>query len=101
MGDLSLIKRDDHDENANTETCNRPATIKISKVLGRRLQGTAKTENHRAHDNRPATTKAIRSNACDSSTEEGPSGEDGHNGTTTGEARSIGVDEQGDRARNC
>jgi hypothetical protein len=81
MGNLSLIKRNDHDENPDPETRDGPATVEISKVLGRRLQRPSKNEYHRAQNDRPATTKTICSDACDSRTEEGPSGEDGHNGT--------------------
>jgi hypothetical protein len=86
MGNLGLIQGDDHDENADTETCNRPAAVKISEVLGGRLQGAAKTKDQRAQDDGPAATKAIGSDTCHSSAEEGSSREDGHDGTAKGEA---------------
>jgi hypothetical protein len=98
MGDLGLIQRDNHDENADTETCNGPATVKISDVLSGSLQGTTKTEDQRAQNDGPAATKAIGSDACHCRTEEGTSRENGHDSTATGEAWSAGVDEQGGRA---
>jgi hypothetical protein len=85
MGDLGLIQGNDHDENADTETCDRPAAVKIPKVLRGCLQGAAQAEDQRAQDDGPATTEAIGSEACNSSAEKGTSRKDGNDGTAKGE----------------
>lgn len=86
MRNLGLIQWDGHHENAHTETCNQLAAVNTSEVLGRCMQGVAKTEDQRTQADGPVATEAISSDACHNSTEEGSAREDGHKSTAKGEA---------------
>jgi hypothetical protein len=83
MGDFGLIQRDNHNENANSQTCNRSATVKVPEVLGGRLQSAAEAEDQRAQDDGPTAAKAASREACHSSTKEGASSKDGHDSTAS------------------
>jgi len=78
MGQLGLVERHNHAQNANSETSDGAAGIEIRQRLGAGLQSTAEAENESADQDGPATAELVTHGAGGTGAEEGTAREDGH-----------------------
>jgi hypothetical protein len=60
MGNLWLIDRNDHCQDANTDTCNETTNVKHCDHDASRLDDASDDENAACHEDGPATTETIR-----------------------------------------
>lgn len=59
MRNLSLVERDDHGKEADTDTSKEAARPKEGEILGSSLENSAEDENGAADDDGPATADIV------------------------------------------
>ena len=81
MRQFGLIQRNNHNEHADSETCDRATGIEVAQVLGTSLKTATENEGDGSHHDGKTTTKDISEWSSESSTEEGAASEDRDNCT--------------------
>lgn len=78
MRDLSLVQRDDHDQEANSKSSNDAAGVQVVQVLCRGLKSAADTEDNSSKKNSETAAKIVSSRAGEHGAEESAASEDRH-----------------------
>ena len=76
MRDLSLVQRDDHDQESDAQPSDGATRVEVSEVLGSCLQTATNAENNCADQDRESATKPIACRSSKSRSEEGTTGEE-------------------------
>jgi len=78
VGQLGLIKRHDHAEDADAETSNGTARVQVRQRLGARLQSTTEAEYEGANHDGPPTPELVTHGPRGGGSEEGTTCEHRH-----------------------
>lgn len=77
----SLHTWNNHDQDTDAKTGNKATSVQVRQSLCAGLKSTSKTEDDGTNQNGHSSPKFISHGSSNSSTEEGPSREDGHHST--------------------
>jgi hypothetical protein len=78
MGQLGLVQRHNHAEDADAETRDGTAGIQVRQCLGPGLQSAAEAEDESSDQDGPATTELVTHGTGGGGTKKGTAREDGH-----------------------
>ena len=78
MGQLGLIQRNDHAENANTKSSNSTTGVQIRESLSTGLQGSTKTESQGTCHDGPTTAQTVTHGTGSGGSKKGTSSKDGN-----------------------
>lgn len=84
MTQLSLVRRDDHDQESHTETRDQAARIQVIQTLGASLQSSAHQEDDCAGEDGQFTAQPVTAGTSETGSNEGSAGEDGDDGALLG-----------------
>ena len=70
MRNLSLVERDDHGKEADTDTSKEAARPKEGEILGSSLESSTEDKSETAYDDGPATTDIVCGGSGEHSAEE-------------------------------